>query len=354
LKSGRTARLLLLAVATLFALAVAEVALRIVWHNPYRNEVPDNLLKLRMHHPGTDHIYSREHIDANAPTVRFRTDERGYTLPSVHFEDARATVVFFGGSTTECAAVQEELRFPVLVSALLVKEGLKVNTLNIARSGSNVHDEINVLFNHVVADRPDFAVLMEASNDIGMLREPGGYAHSMGLPVSFKLTAKWLLQMMSSRSALAGLLRQSSLPEGLRPKDPTADWRQTEAPADSGRVDMYRSRLKTFVHMCRDFHIEPVLMTQPYSHQRTSLTPVWLDETAQDQFNEVIREVGRSENVLVIDLMTHLRRDVPGWNTPNDIFYDAIHVTDRGSHVYADYIAAQLRPLIAAHNPVSR
>ena len=335
--------------ATFVALGAAEIVLRIVWHNPYRNEEPDNLLKLRMQHPRTDHVYSRKHIDAKDSTVRLRTDERGYLLPSRHFDDAQATVVFFGGSTTECAAVQEDLRFPVLVSDILARDGVKINTRNIARSGSNVHDVVNVLFNHAVSDRPDFAVLMEASNDIGTLREGHEYAHSMGSAVSLKLVAKWVIQIMSSRIDLAGLVRQSAMPEGLRPKDPSVDWRQTQAPADSGLVDLYRSRLKTFVHMCRDFHIEPVLMTQPYSRHRTALTPSWLDETAQDQFNDVIRQVGKSEGVLVIDLVAHLRRDVPGWDTPNQIFYDAIHVTDRGSRVYADYIAAQLRPLLAAH-----
>jgi hypothetical protein len=78
------------------------------------------------------------------------------------------------------------------------------------------------------------------------------------------------------------------------------------------------------------------------------LTPAWHDETAQDQFNATVREVGRAEGVLVIDLVAHLHQDVPGWNTPNEIFYDAIHVTDRGSRVYAEYIAQQLGPLITS------
>ena len=126
-----------------------------VWHNPYRHEVPDVLVKLRMHHANTDHVYSRKAVDAGDPTVRLRTDARGYMLPAVHYDDGVATVVFFGGSTTECAAVKEELRFPMVVSDLLAKDGLKVNTLSIAQAGANVHDALNVLLNHVVTERPD-------------------------------------------------------------------------------------------------------------------------------------------------------------------------------------------------------
>src|SRR5437867_8610086 len=81
-----------------------------------------------------------------------------------------ATVAFLGGSTTECVAVQEDLRFPALVSVLLAQQGLKVNTLNAGRSGNALHDALNNLLNHVINDHPDFVVLMHVSNDIGYLR----------------------------------------------------------------------------------------------------------------------------------------------------------------------------------------
>lgn len=332
--------------ATLVALAAAEVVLRLAWHNPYRQESPDHLLKLRMQHAQTDHIYSRSLAGSDDVRLRLRTDERSYILPSVRYPDADATIVFFGGSTTECLAVQEELRFPALVSDLLAKEGMNVNALNIARAGNNVHDVINVLLNHVVADEPDVAVLMEASNDVGILRNAGSYERSMGDPASMKSLGKWFVQILSPRCYLFALARQSMIPNEFGAKDPATDWRQTAPPADSVIVRMYRARLKAFVHICRDFEITPVLMTQPYSRHRTSLTPAWLDETAQDQFNDVVRDVGKSEGVLVIDLVAHLRDEIPDWDQPNEIFYDAIHVTDRGSRVYADHIAAQLRPLL--------
>jgi len=318
--------------------------LRLVWHNPHRHESPDHVLKVRMQHPRTDHIYSRARLDADDSRLRLRTDQRSYILPSFQFKDPDATVVFFGGSTTQCMAVREDLRFHALVSDALAKDGLEVNTLNIARSGNNVHDVLNVLLNHVVADQPDIAVLMEASNDIGTMRSEGSYQRSMGEPASLKSLAKWFTQIVSSRCYLMALVRVSAHEE-LRPKDAGTDWRQTQAPVDSAMVAMYRARLKSFVHICEDFGIVPVLMTQPYSRHRTSLTPAWLDHTAQDQFNDVIREVGQSEGVLVIDLVAHVR-EIPDWDQPNAIFYDAIHVTDRGSQVYADYIAPQLRPLV--------
>ena len=76
------------------------------------------------------------------------------------------------------------------------------------------------------------------------------------------------------------------------------------------------------------------------------LTPEWIERTAQDRFNAIIRRVGEEEVVPVIDLVHHLQYRVPDWNKPMKIFYDAIHVTDKGSRVYAQHIAERLRPLI--------
>jgi hypothetical protein len=49
---------------------------------------------------------------------------------------------------------------------------------------------------------------------------------------------------------------------------------------------------------------------------------------------------------MVIDLVNYLAEEIPDWNAPGRIFYDAIHVTDEGSKVYARCIADRLRPLV--------
>lgn len=284
------------------------------------------------------------------PWVRLRTDARSYILPSFQYKDPDATVVFLGGSTTECNVVQEDLRFPALVSRLLTKQGLKVNTLNIARSGNTLHDVLNILLNHVIEDRPDIAVVMEASNDIGVLQKVKSYQSRMGSPVSILEFAKWSLQIASSELYLAALVREgasasTSIEQFLR-TEPKKDWRHDPPPIEQSSVNLYRQRLKAFVHFCRSFDIQPVLMTQPFSGSTNSLTPNWVDRTPQDQFNSIIRMVGEAEGVPVIDLVSYLQEQVPEWNKPMEIFYDAIHVTDKGSQVYAQHIAERLLPLI--------
>ena len=337
---------LALCLAIVIALGLAELGLRLVWQNPFRYEAPDHLLKIRMHHPHTDYIFNRSIVTPEHPWVRLRTDARSYILPSFQYQDPDATIVFLGGSTTECSAVQEDLRFPALVSRLLAQRGLKVNTLNAARSGSTLHDVLNVLLNHVIADRPDVAVVMEASNDIGVLKEDASYQSRMGAPVAIVDFAKWSLQVASSKLYLAALVRASANVEQFLTSDPTKDWRHHQPTLQQSSVHIYRQRLKAFVHLCRSFDIQPVFMTQPFSGSTNALTPNWVDRTAQDQFNAVIRTVGEEEGVPVIDLVSYLQEQVPDWNKPMEIFYDAIHVTDKGSQVYAQYITERLLPVI--------
>ena len=331
----RMKKALTISLATLMGLSLCELGLRLLWHNPYRRESPDHVLKIRMNHPNTDYFINRALVDPEGTVVRLRTDARSYILPSFQYSDPDATVVFMGGSTTQLSAVRERIRFPALVSELLTEHGLRVNTLNAARSSNTLHDSLNILLNHVVVDRPDIVVLMQATNDIGVLAMHGDYRSRRGHPVVVWDLGKWSLQIASSYVYLAALVRRSATLGGeIRPIGRANRWKNDPSGAEVP-VSLYRQRLKAFVHICRDFDIEPVLMTQPLSTSTNTLTPDWTNMGAQDQFNHVIRTVGDEEGVLIIDLVRYLEERVPGWNNPMEIFYDGMHITDRGSQVFA-------------------
>ena len=51
--------------------------------------------------------------------VVFRVDNDRFIFPSNQHESPSKTIMFVGGSTTECSAVSESLRFPHYVSTLL-------------------------------------------------------------------------------------------------------------------------------------------------------------------------------------------------------------------------------------------
>ena len=75
---------------------------------------------------------------------------------------------------------------------------------------------------------------------------------------------------------------------------------------------------------------------------------------SQDKANQVIRDVASEHDVVLIDLIAHLRRSVPDFNEPMAIFYDGMHLTDRGSRVLADEIAGRLfREVLSASHEAS-
>jgi lysophospholipase L1-like esterase len=338
------ARIVLLLGSLGFVVATAEVGLRVLWENPYAGEDPDQLLKIAIQHPGANSWIDRSAFDTEIPRVRFRADDRAYIEPARVHADPQVSVTFLGGSTTACNAVREELRFPALVGSLLSERGIRTNGLNAARSSGTLHDSLNVFLNHIVQDEPDIVVVMHATNDIGILKQERGYARRSGAPVAVLDLAKWSLQILSGHSSLVALARRAQVPTERRGG---FDAMEEKNAADQPKVptDPFRARLETFVESARSFGIEPVLMTQPLSSSRNALTPDWADLGNQDIFNAVIRQVASEKNALLIDLVSHLQRDVPGWDEPMHIFYDGMHVTDLGSEVYAKHIADQLEPL---------
>ncbi len=334
--------LLSLAVSALFC----EGLLRLLWHNPYLEAEQEPVVRLRIHLPLQDVPVDRGAIYPDSPTVAMRVDERGYVRPSRRFADPDATIAFLGGSTTECAAVDEELRFPAMVSRLLEeRRGLRVNTLNAGTSGNTAHDSLNLLINHVVADRPDVVIMMHATNDIGNLSRRGSYR--LAEPSDGRAVLLWLIRASSGYSSLIAALRRWLRWERLKPR-PFEE--RIPAPGQQVEIaaDQFVARLRAFVRVARAFGIEPVLMTQPESTVRTPLSPDWLDLRKQEQFNGEIRRVAAEEGAVLIDLVRHLFDHVEGWDEPMKVFYDGVHVTNTGSRIYAEHIAERLAESVLA------
>lgn len=332
----------LITVSLVFSTCAAEGLLRLASDNPYANETTDYMMKIEAHHAFRDMQIDRTPVDPAHPKTRLRTSARSYVEPSAQFENPQATVAFFGGSTTQNVAVREELRFPALVSSLLAERGIEISTLNAGRSGISANDSVNLLFNHVIFDEPDVAVMMHAFNDIGVLAIHGEYKPRVAGNLDAGIASRWLFQTLSINSALFGSLRgwatasTAAAPGGLL---------REGKPADSKALptEKFTNRLRAFVGLCRAFGITPVLMTQPVINVRTALTPDWSDPKNQEIFNHLIREVGESEKVLVIDLVQYLFDEVEDWNKPMVVFYDGVHATDYGSQKMAEHIADRLQ-----------
>lgn len=236
-----------------------------------------------------------------------RTDEHGFILgPQEHHEAPDHRIVFLGGSTTECLYVDEDLRFPYLVRQQLESiTGKKINAYNGGKSGNESMHSLNVFMNKVLPIKPDIAVLMHNINDLCMLRAQGGY----GYPMSHKSHVQTAKNVFT-RHEYPPLPVQTSQ-ETIKQE--------------------FTANLRTFISIARIRNIKPVLMTQA---NRVEGDPLY------HEFNQIIRDIGVQEEVMVIDLAKLIPQDP-------QCLYDSYHYTAQGSQKAAQVIVEHLKPLLA-------
>jgi lysophospholipase L1-like esterase len=329
-------KLALVLAAMALPLVVAEVVLHLVWRNPFAHESADLVLPLRWQHAYVDRLVDRRVLHLDPPKVRFRTNSAGFIEPVEQVSNPEFTVVFQGGSTTECLVVQEELRWPNQVPIQLEPLGFRVRALNAGKSGNTAHDSLVNMVQLVGPSHADVALLMNALNDAGLLSD-FGYASRGPSHDGWRLGLRWLGQSLSSHSALAALVRRAADARG----DPGAARGAPQEPQGRPDPQPYVARVRAWVRTARAYGVEPVLVTEPLSSMRNEFTPPWTDARALADFNERVRAVGKEENATVIDLAALIQDELRA-RRPEELFYDGLHVNDDGARLYARLVANAL------------
>ena len=105
-----------------------------------------------------------------------RIDDDGFIVPSKKYANPDMSIVFLGGSTTECRYVAEDHRFPYLAGVLLEQQtGIKINSYNAARSGNHSLHSLDILLNKVIPLKPDIVVMLHNINDLVVLLYESSY-----------------------------------------------------------------------------------------------------------------------------------------------------------------------------------
>jgi hypothetical protein len=354
-------------------LVIAFVAEKILAFNNHRQGIILNLeaqrryIKLREYRPGT-RMYmpfaaNYQPFTDNVFTKKYRLDidHNGFIMPSKIYDHPDNVIVFLGGSTTECMYVDVDRRFPYVVGKLLAgATGKKINSYNGGMSGNNTLHAIDILINKVIPLNPQVVVFMENINDLSTLLYEGSYWHQG--------TARGPLETLQKTKMVGKLLKEILFPHlneayrnfralvARQPWDEFADARGKRLKSDKARfVHEFAMNLQTMVCVCKAHEIVPVLMTQgnrvidhpdpvvaAYINQYGNDTGINYQQFKElyDAFNDTIREVGRKNGIMVIDLA----REIP----PNkNFFYDLVHFNDAGSELAAQIIAARLQEIIA-------
>ena len=288
----------------------------------------------------------------------FRTDENGFIMPSRIHEKSDLSIVFLGGSTTECKAVSEDNRFPYLVGRLIERDtGLKVNSYNSGVASSDSLHSIDILLNKVIPIGPDKVVMMHNINDLNILLYEGTYWNNN--------PTRTHLVVLDLKPSVRGILKQmkdllfpnlySALYVTFHPKselDEFSHIRGKRIDIDrSYLVDEFKKNLLLFINICKARNIAPVLMTQPNRFKddpdqklADSMSKLRVEngitykayKEIYDSFNEAIRKAGADNGVLVIDL----DKEVP---KEKEYMYDVVHLNDYGSRFVAGIISRELK-----------
>lgn len=290
-------------------------------------ETPPNRVTKMFADPNYKTLEQKEYV--------LRTNNDGFIEPAFIHKNPDLTIFFIGGSTTECLTVDEEFRFPYLSGRLLEeKTGLKVNSENGAKSGNNSIHSINILVNKILPYKPDMVVMMHNINDLSTLIYEGTY---------------W--NKNKSKSNLVCAYKNSK--DLKRDEWSDSTWQNKVLNSKEEQDELikkFENNLKLFVYIARSQNIIPVLMTQP---NRIEDNPDAIKSRGEKfgkiyqnlykDFNQKIRDFGKEQGILVIDLA----KTVP---SKEDYIYDEVHINKEGSIIAANKIAQDLSNYIVKNN----
>jgi hypothetical protein len=301
---------------------------------------------------------------------RVRTDANGFMLPYNHYAKPDLKLFFLGGSTVACIYVDEDQRYPYLVGQLMQeKTGKKIASINAGVGGNNSLHSLDVLLNKIIPLKPNVVVMMHNINDLVTLIYDKTYWGNN--PSRQPIIDFYFYKNLTGLKALSTLARDMYIPNlhasirllshkifGRKVKvqdDEFANVRGKKLTIDEAAIiNEFKMNLQTFINICRAWHITPVLMTQFNRYKRhpdpkvlaamqgfqsDSGIPVSEFISLYARFNQSIRDVGKQNGVLVIDLANQIPQD-------KKYIYDVVHLNTRGSQLAARVISRRLLPLV--------
>ena len=277
---------------------------------------------------------------------KFRTDGEGFIEPSIIHQDPDLTMVFMGGSTTECLFVDEDKRFPYLAGKLIAEEtGMKINSINSGRSMNHVIHNLNILINKMIPFKLDYVFLMNNINDLYIM-QGGDKSYWNEHPIRSLLIHKTQKEKQDYFVAIKGYIKKLIPHTYLRLQELK---HKIKPPKENNEIDQefnfkeyaseFEKALTSFVRVCKSYNFKTVLMTQasrftevpsyPYSNEKISYSDY---RKAHRLFNETIRNVAAREKVGLIDL----EQQIP---QTKEYMYDVMHLNNSGSVLVAQKIS---------------
>jgi lysophospholipase L1-like esterase len=225
--------------------------------------------------------------------------------------------------------------------------GRPCQTLNNSAAAWTTSENIEQLKRFGAQWQPDFVMLYEMSNDIEYYS-----GKHLDAPSTLWNFDNGIFDTV--RAILQGTVEQTSLYSHVRHYIGGSVLLSAQLPASlpEKAIGDFRTRLETFIRECRNIGATPVLLTFAASNDVRSMQSMPLDYKFQvlryngnlspegwvhsiDRLNEIIRQVGRENDVMVADVAAHLDRRP-------EYYKDFFHFTAQGHDAMASLIGSLL------------
>jgi lysophospholipase L1-like esterase len=348
------------------ALGLAEVVLRAA--NPFGFRQRGHTLVLPAHHVYDIRADPQSRSDQLDPHVIHTKNSLGFRGPEPPPEFAELlTLVAVGGSTTECFYLSDGRSWPEQLAARLAGRLSNVWVNNAGLDGHSSFGHLLLTRQALIPLRPRVTLYLVGVNDMftdaphDLDRVSYNPLAAIANHSELAATALNLYRWRRTRRIedLGAMPKPVALRDRPRYRVPAAEaerlWQAQEP-----RLQAFRQRLERIVELNRDHGMEPVLITQPSllggvdartGHDTREMeVELWeridgdLAWRLLERYNDVTREVGRRQGVLVVDLARELPKD-------STYFYDFFHFTNEGAERVAEALAESLVSWLATRFP---
>ena len=353
----------------IYLLVIFFIGLEIILHfyNPFNLRLKGDKIMLPINQQQTIINNINPKLDAVINNTRNALGFRGPEWPKDGKN--RLSIITVGGSSTECHFLDDQRTWPYLLGQKLADSLNNIWLNNAGMDGHSTYGHLIMLNDHIKKLHPSVVLFMTGINDVETtspsfhdnLSTKGAWTdfkhyifeNSEVLNLLLNLSRGWRVQKFNNTSHRMIVLSND---QQLNIPDTVINKRLLDQKPYLGA---YRSRLLQLADTCKAHQIMPVFLTQPnqFGTGKDPLTGANLELFELEprlngklmwgmleEYNEVVRNLGREKQVPVIDLARLLPKN-------SVYFYDASHFTNAGAEKVASLVAAALIPLLEKQFP---
>lgn len=359
--------ILLVLLGCFISFIAGEIFLRI--YNPFAFSVKGDKIVLSANEK---YIIKNHEIKKLDRTIVLKTNSLGFRgqEPPQDFKNYLTTITV-GGSTTRCGYLSEGKTWPDVLGRKLKKVFKNTWINNAGLDGHSTLGHSILMEDYIIKLAPRNVLFLIGINDEGndayqwgfeddkLLIKNGLYLKSLKsvgrtLANYSEVFAVGLNLFRYIKATIVGVNHDEEV--DLSKKNLTLDLPEEKIALELEKhkkyLMSYKMRLNKLIQISRENGIEPILITQPtlYGYgiddvTKTDLERIYKRETENGKlawkrlelYNDVVRQLGIKENVLVIDLAKEMPKS-------SKYYYDFSHYTNEGAEKVAEIVFEHLCP----------